>query len=143
MANPNPNEPNFPYSGGTDNPGDDTSKAGGPSNVAAVETSLLTFAGSTTNGSIPSQALASSVERHPPLPAGIAQGGTDTVLPAGMQAVPPSGANFGSAVDRGVDPEGGIDPLYGTPREAGQDETAGATETTSGAAPSAFPEPNP
>jgi hypothetical protein len=137
----NPNEPNYPYSGGTDNPGDDTSKAGGG---VQTETAPLSLAGNWTNSSIPSKSLAASVERHSPLPAGIAQGGTDTVLPAGMQAVPP--ANTGgleSAVDRGPDPEGGTDPIQGTPREAGQDETAGETETTSGAAPLAFPEPNP
>ncbi len=75
MANPNPNEPNFPYSGGTDNPGDDTSKAGGPSNVASVETSLPSVSAAWTNGHVPSQSLAASVERHPPLPVGIAQGG--------------------------------------------------------------------
>lgn len=143
MANPNPNEPNYPYSGGTDNPGDDTSKPGGPTNVAATETAPPSFAGNWTNGAIPSQSLASSVERHPPLPAGVAQGGTDTVLPPGVQAVPPSAAGFESLVDRGADPEGGTDPLYGTAREAGQDEVAGATETTSGSAPAAFPEPNP
>jgi hypothetical protein len=140
MANPNPNEPNFPYSGGTDNPGDDTSKAGGG---VQTETAPLTLAGSWTNGSIPSQSLTSSVERHVALPVGIAAGGTDTVLPAGVQAVPPSGAGFGSAVDRGVDPEGGVDPISGGPRESEQDETQGATETTSGTAPAAFPEPNP
>lgn len=141
--NPNPNEPNYPYSGGTDNPGDDTSKAGGPTNVAATETAPPTLAGSWTNGSIPSKSLASSVERHAPLPAGLAQGGTDTVLPAGVQAVPPSNTGgLESAVDRGADPEG-LDPIYGTPRESGQDEVAGATETTSGVAPASFPEPNP
>ncbi len=144
MANPNPNEPNFPYSGGTDNPGDDTSKAGGPTSVAAVETAPLSTSGAWTNGAVPSKSLASSVERHAPLPVGIAQGGTDTVLPAGVQAVPPAySSSFGSAVDRGADPEGGTDPLYGTAREAGQDEVEGATETTSGSAPAAFPETNP
>lgn len=135
MANPNPNEPNYPYSGGTDNPGDDTSQPGGPSNVAATETAPLDFTGSS---------LTASVVRHPPLPAGLPQGGSDTVLPAGVQAVPVSGSavEWGGR-DRSADPEGGVDPLTGAPREAGQDETAGATETTSGVSPAAFPEPNP
>lgn len=134
MANVNPNEPNFPFSGGTDNPGDDTSKAGGPTDVVSTETAPLTTSGAS---------LTASVDRHPPLPTGLAQGGTDTVLPLGTQAVPPSGAGIESAVDRGADPEGGVDPVSGLPRVAGQDETAGATETTSGQTPSAFPEPNP
>lgn len=136
MTNPNPNEPTFPYSGGTDNPGDDTSHAGGPSNVAATETAPLTLSG---------PSLTASVERHAALPAGLAQGGTDTVLPPGVQAVPPSAGGDGGwqGRDRSADPEGGVDPVTGAPREAGQDETAGASETTSGAAPAAFPEPNP
>lgn len=135
MANPNPNEPSYPYSGGTDNPGDDTSKPGGPSNVAATETAPLTLSGSS---------LTASVVRNPPLPAGLPQVGTDTVLPAGVVAVPPTAAGFESdAFLRTGDPEGGVDPVTGAPREAGQDETAGATETTSGQAPAAFPEPNP
>lgn len=139
MANPNPNEPNFPYSGGTDNPGDDTSKPGGPTGVASTETAPLSKSGSWTQQT-PSASLTASVERHPPLPAGLAQGGTDTVLPPGVQAVPPAAAGFESLVDRGADPEGGVDPVSGSPREAGQDETAGATETTSGVTPAAFPQ---
>lgn len=136
MANPNPNEPTFPYSGGTDNPGDDTSKPGGPTNVAATETAPITTSGAS---------LTASVDRHAPLPTGVAQGGTDTVLPAGTQAVPPSSAGFESAIDRGADPSGGVqfDPISGEVREAGQDETAGETGTTSGQTPGAFPEPNP
>lgn len=135
MANPNPNEPNFPYSGGTDNPGDDTSKPGGPSNVAATETAPLTLSG---------PSLTASIARNPPLPVGLPQQGSDTVLPAGVVAVPPTAAGLeGEVLLRSADPEGGVDPVSGGPRQAGQDETAGATETTSGQAPAAFPEPNP
>ena len=129
----NPNEPNCPYSGGTDNPGDDTSHPGGPTNVAATETAPLTFGGAS---------LTSVAERHAAIAAPIAQG-SDTVLPSGVQAVPPTAAGFESLVDRGADPLGGVDPVTGAPREAGQDETAGATETTSGVSPAAIPEPNP
>lgn len=141
-VNPNPNEPNYPYGGGSDNPGDNTALPGGPSNVAATETGLPEFSGSTTQSTYP-QGLSSSRERHAPLPTGLAQAGTDTILPVGMQAVPPTGTLIESSVDRGPDPEGGVDPITGLPREAGQDETAGATETTSGVSPAAFPEPNP
>lgn len=144
MANPNPNEPNFPFGAGTDNPGDDTSKAGGPTSAQAVETAPLSVSGSWTQQT-PSASLAASVERRVPLPAGIAQGGTDTVLPPGTQAVPPAASGFESLVDRGADPSGGVqfDPISGEQREAGQDETLGETETTSGQSPAAFPEPNP
>lgn len=138
MANPNPNQPTYPYSGGTDNPGDDTSKPGGPTSVASVETAPLSLSGFWDHKT-PSASLAASVERHAPLPVGIAQGGTDTVLAPGVQAVPLVAAGFESLVDRGADPEGGIDPITGSPREAGQDEVAGATETTSGTSPAAFP----
>ena len=133
MANPNPNEPNFPYSGGTDNPGDNTAIAGGGVKPGT----------STGRPDMSGLALSAGVERFPPVVAGLAQAGHDTILPSGVQAVPPVAAGFESTVDRGADPEGGTDPIQGTPREAGQDETQGATETTSGAAPSAFPEPNP
>lgn len=130
----NPNQVNYPYGGGTDNPGDDTSKPGGPSNVASTETAPLTLTGAS---------LTASIARHPQVPTTIAQAGTDTILPAGAQAVGLTAAGLESSVDRGADPEGGIDPVTGSPRQAGQDEVAGATETTSGSAPSAFPEPNP
>lgn len=130
MANPNPNEPNFPYSAGTDNPSGSTAIAGGPSNVASTETAPLTLSGAS---------LTASIARTPNLPPGIAAGGSDTVLPAGMQAVPLVAAGFESAVDRGPDPEGGGDPVTGSPRQSGQDEVAGASETTPGTSPSAFP----
>lgn len=116
----NPNEPTYPYSGGTDNPGDNTAIAGG---------GVQTETGAPVTGVL-----------HPSIVAGLAVGGSDYSLPAGMQAVPPSGAGFESAVDRGVDP-GGPDPITG--RSPGQDETAGETETTPDLSPSAFPEPNP
>jgi hypothetical protein len=132
-VNPNPNEGHYPYGGGTDNPGDDTSIAGGPTDAQATETAPLT-----TN----SASMTAIVDRHPPVVAGLSQAGTDTNL-GNLQAVPPTASGFESLVDRGADPEGGIDPVTGLPREAGQDETAGATETTSGVSPSAFPEPNP
>lgn len=133
---PNPNEPRFPYSGGTDNPGDNTSLPGGPTNVAATETAPLTTSGAS---------LTASVQRNPPLPAGIAQQGSDTVLPAGMQAVPLTAAGFESTSDRGRSPAGAVifDPGTGEERESGQDETAGETEMTPGMTPAAFPEPNP
>lgn len=120
---PNPNEPNSPYGGGTDNPGDNTALAGG---------------GVQTETGAPLTA-----QRPVPIPAVLAQGGVDTVLPAGVQAVPPSGAGFESSTDygneRGADP-GGPDA---TGREPGQDETAGETETSPGQSPTSFPEPNP
>lgn len=129
----NPNQPRYPFSGGTDNPSEDTSynNPGGPSNVAAVETAPLT-----SN----EKSLTASVVRHPPLPAGIPQGGTDTVLPDGVLSVPISASGLeGEVLLRDSDPEGGVDPVTGKPREAGQDETAGETETTTGLSPSGFP----
>lgn len=134
MTPVNPNSPSYPYSGGTDNPGDDTSIAGGPTSVASVETAPFQ--------PVPHAAgIASLNGIVPPVVAGIAQTGTDTNL-GGLQAVPPSASGFESLVDRGADPEGGTDPAGGA-REAGQDEVAGATETTSGVTPVAFPEPTP
>lgn len=134
----NPNQVRYPYSGGTDNPSEDTSlnNPGGPSSVASVETAPVTLSGSS---------LTAAIDRHPPLPAGIAQGGSDTVLPDGIKVVGQTAASIGAwgGRDRAADPEGGIDPVTGLPREAGQDETAGATETTTGVSPAAFPEPNP
>jgi hypothetical protein len=118
----NPNEPNYPYSGGTDNPGDDTSKAGG-----GVQTET---------GAPPTAVL------HPPIVAGLAGGGTDTLLPPGVEAVPPSGAGFESGADYGEERSAGGGP-DATGREPGQDEVAGATETSSDQAPASFPEPNP
>lgn len=113
----------YPYSGGTDNPGGDTSKPGGG---VQVETGAPV-----TNVS------------HPGVVAGLAATGTDTVLPAGTQAVPPSGAGFESGADygneRAADP-GGPDA---TGRVPGQDETAGEYETSPPSSPAAFPEPNP
>lgn len=127
FVNPNPNEPNYPYGGGTDNPGDDTSKAGGPVDYASTET-----------GAPP------TAVRHPPVVAGVAQAGTDTLLPAGVQAVPPTNDGLEATSDIGADPSGGVTfNADGTVRVAGQDEVAGETETTSGVTPSAFPEPNP
>ena len=116
--NPNPNEPNSPYGGGTDNPGDNTAIAGG---------------GVQTETGAPVTAV-----QHPGI-MGVPSGG-DTVLPAGVQAVPPTGTSIESSVDRGVDP-GGPDPTTG--REPGQDETAGETETSPAQAPTSFPESNP
>lgn len=133
--NPNPNEPRFPFSGGTDNPGDNTQLPGGPTNVAATETAPLTLSG---------PSLTASVERHAALPVGLAQGGTDTVLPGGQTVVPEVASGFESTVDRGRDSGGPtVDPITGAVRVAGQDETVGETETTSGESPAAFPEPNP
>jgi hypothetical protein len=126
--NPNPNEPRYPYSGGTDNPGDDTSVAGGPSNVSAVET-----------GAPPTAVL------HPPIVSGISQRGTDTVLAGGVQAVPSTGTGWARDDFLGETDTGGVtvDPVTGNVRVSGQDEVAGATETTSGITPVAFPEPTP
>jgi hypothetical protein len=126
----NPNSPNYPYSGGTDNPGDDTSKAGG---------GIFTSSG---RPSLNPLALAAGVARHAGIIPTLAQSQEDTTLGA-LQAVPPTASGFESLVDRGADPEGGIDPVTGSPRQSGQDEVAGATETTSGVSPVAFPEPNP
>jgi hypothetical protein len=137
FVNPNPNEPSYPFGGGTDNPGDDTSKAGGPSNVAATETAPLTLTG---------PSLTASVERHAALPVGLAQGGTDTVLPAGVQAIPVSGAGFESGANYGEERSadtGGVIAPGGAVRVPGQDETVGETETTPDTSPPAFPEPNP
>lgn len=133
-TNPNPNEPRYPYGGGTDNPGDNTQIAGGPTNAQATETGPLTLSG---------PSLTASVERHAALPVGLAQGGTDTVLPPGQSVVPLSGAGFETEVED--EDTGGVtvDPVTGDVRESGQDETAGETETTPGVSPSAFPETNP
>jgi hypothetical protein len=127
-VNPNPNEPNYPYGGGSDNPGDNTALPGGPSNVAAVET-----------GTPLTHVL------HPAIPLVLAQGGSDTQL-GGLQAVPPSGAAFEAPDDTELDTDTGgptVDPVTGNVRVPGQDETTGETETTSGEAPVAFPEPTP
>jgi hypothetical protein len=128
--NPNPNEPRYPYGGGSDNPGDNTSytNPGGPTDVQAVET-----------GAPPTAVL------HPPIVVGVAQGGTDTILPAGMQAVPPSNVgSLESTIDRGKDTGGvTVDPVTGDVRVPGQDEVQGEMETTTGITPPAFPEPNP
>lgn len=125
MPNPNPNEPTYPYGGGTDNPGDNTALPGGPTNFAQTETG------------VPALALL-----FPPING--TPGHSDTVLPAGMQAVPPSGAGFDSDDFQNESDTGGVtrDP-DGTIRESGQDEVAGGTETTGGDSPAAFPEPNP
>lgn len=127
----NPNQVRYPYGGGTDNPSESTAydNPGGPTLVASVETAPLSLDG---------ESLTSSVVRHPPLPAGIAQSGTDS--PTGSIAETAAGVGeYESALLRSEDPEGGIDPVTGAPREAGQDETAGATETTSGTSPTGFP----
>lgn len=132
MANPNPNEPIFPYGGGTDNPGDNTAQAGGPTDVAATETAPLTMSGAS---------LTASIQRNPPLPVGLPQQGSDTVLPAGMQAVPLVAAGFESEDLFRARDTGGPDPATG--RSPGQDETAGEYETSPAQTPAAFPEPNP
>lgn len=121
-----PNQPSYPYGGGTDNPGDSTAVASSYNAAAASETGLLS-----------ARQLGVT---YPPHLAPIAQAGTDTPLALNAN-IPIVAAGFESVVDRGADPEGGTDPIGGTAREAGQDETAGATETTSGASPAAFPQP--
>lgn len=130
FTNPNPNEPHYPYGGGSDNPGDDTSKPGGPTSVASVETGPLTSRFTDV--------------RHSPIVAGLAQGGTDTVLPDGVLAVPPRFDRDleAPAADRGTD-TGGVTVEENLVRVSGQDETLGETETTTGEAPSGFPEPTP
>lgn len=137
MTNPDPNQPRYPYGGGTDNPSESTAytNPGGPTGVESTETAPLT-----TNG----LSLTASVPRHPGVLPGISASGTDTPTTHPNDVIGLTPASIGeSAVDRGADPEGGVDPLTGAPREAGQDETAGATETTSGSSPAAFPEPTP
>jgi hypothetical protein len=119
MANPNPNEPTFPYGAGTDNPGDDTSQ---PGHGVQTET-----------GAPPTSVV------HPRMVGVIAQSGSDYSLPNGVQAVPLVSTDFSSGVDygneRATDP-GGPDA---TGREPGQDETAGETETTPPQSPAGFP----
>jgi hypothetical protein len=121
FINPNPNEPNFPYGGGTDNPGDNTALAGG-----GVQTET---------GAPPTQVI------FPSLSHGLAKG-SDTVIPVGFHGdVPMTDIGFESTQDADIqesDPAGQLGP-----REAGQDETVGETETTSGVVPTAFPEPQP
>jgi hypothetical protein len=129
MANPNPNEPNYPYSGGTDNPGDNTAIASSYNASAASETGLLS---PRQEGVI-----------YPPFAAPISQSGTDSPL-APNAVIPEVASGFESGTDRGADTGGVyVDPATGLVREAGQDETAGESETTSDTTPSAFPEPNP
>jgi hypothetical protein len=125
MSVTNPNEPTYPYGGGTDNPGDNTALPGGPSNVAAVET-----------GTPPTALI------HGAIPPTLPQAQTDTILPAGMQAVPPTGAGW-DVDNRGDDTGSPTIESDGSVHEPGQDETLGESETTSGDAPAAFPEPNP
>jgi hypothetical protein len=130
FINPNPNEPNYPYGGGTDNPGDNTaySNPGGPTDVQAVET-----------GAPPTAVLYPSIM-------GVVGKGTDTILPPGMQAVPPTGSGFEAADDTELDTDTGgvtVDPVTGDVRVPGQDETQGEMETTTGVTPTGFPEPNP
>jgi hypothetical protein len=126
MSITNPNEPRYPYGGGTDNPGDNTAIAGGPSSYVATETGT------------PKTAVI-----HPRIPTTIAQFQEDTVLPGGTQAVPPTSTSFD--VDAPGTDTGGVtvDPATGSVRVPGQDEVQGEMETTSGVSPAAFPEPNP
>lgn len=121
-------DPLTPILGGTDNPGGSTAgnnpgggvltePAGGPPSGAA-QTAFISKLG----------------------------GGSDVVLPAGMAAIPASGAGF-EAPDSGAfgeDPSGGVtrEP-DGTLRIHGEGETAGAEAVTDERAPSAFPEPTP
>ena len=139
VPNVNPNEPSFPFGGGSDNPGDNTANPGGPTNLAATETGPPTI--------IPHVDGAANAEGiHPAVVSTLAQTGTDTPLPAGTQAVPAVGTGFeGNLPLRSADPSGGVtvDPISGTTRESGQDETVGETETSPGVSPAAFPEPNP
>lgn len=135
MTNPNPNEPNYPYGGGTDNPGDNTAIAGGPTDAQATETAPLQVGAS------------GPAVRFPPTVVGVSQQGTDTPLAPGQVVGSAAAGLEGWVPLRSSDPEGGV-LVIGTgsgavAREAGQDEVAGATEITSGEAPTAFPEPNP
>jgi hypothetical protein len=128
MSVTNPNEPRYPYGGGTDNPGDNTAVAGGPAWPSGLET-----------GAPPTAVI------HGTIPTTIAQSQSDYALPGGVQAVPPTSAGFGFPTDgRGRDTGGvTVDPVTGYVRVSGQDETQGEMETTPGVSPSAFPEPNP
>ena len=129
----NPNQPRYPYGGGTDNPSESTAytNPGGPTNVAATETAPLTHGNAS---------LASIDERFPPVVHGISQAGTDTTI---VGVVPEVASGVESAVDIGGDTGGPtVDPITGRVRVSGQDETVGETETTTGITPTAFPEPN-
>jgi hypothetical protein len=131
FTNPNPNEPHFPYGGGSDNPGDNTGYTN-PGGGVDVETGLLSSG----------QALDSSHERFVPVLPGLAPNASDTNL-KGLQAVPPTSAGFDVDAE-GADTGGPtVDPVTGNVREPGQDEVVGETETTTGESPSAFPEVNP
>jgi hypothetical protein len=137
----------FPYGGGTDNPGDNTAIAGGPTDQQATETGTL------LPPPVPTGQYGPSAGNHnstggifPAIVASLPQQGTDTVLPQTMQAVPVDGSLLESSKEYGGLDEAdweGVDPVYGTPRESGQDETVGETETTSGTSPTSFPEPTP
>lgn len=111
------NEPNFPYFGGTDNPGDNTALAGG-----GVRTE--------TGGLGPK-------DLSPTFPT---FGGQDTTI----GIVPASGGDSGAdyANERSADPAGTL-TVQGALRESGQDETIGEQEASPDLTPAAFPEPNP
>jgi hypothetical protein len=112
------NEPNFPYFGGTDNPKDDTSKAG--AGVRTETGNLL---------------VGAFLNPHFPL-----FGGQDTTIGVVPVSGGDSGADYGN--ERSADPAGTL-IVKGAIREAGQDETIGETETSGGISPAAFPEPTP
>jgi hypothetical protein len=129
FVNPNPNEPRYPYGGGSDNPGDNTAVAGGPSDFVATETGA------------PKTAVL-----HPAIPRTIAQFQEDTVLPGGTLSVPLVAAGLEGWIPGGeTDPAGGVsvNPVTGYARVHGQNETQGQMGSVSGMAPPAFPEPNP
>lgn len=123
MTNQNPNDPGFPYGGGTDNPSGSTASTN-PGGGVGVETGRPFTKGPAFYSTL--------------------GGGSDTNL-GGLAAVPVSGAGFEASADYGNERATGEGPGSTTDptREPGQDETAGATEVTPGTSPSTFPEPNP
>jgi len=125
MALPNPiNEPNYPAGAqgipGTDNPGDDITIPGGPSDVSADET-----------GGPYTQVL------YPPVLDGLAKNASDTTLQPGEEAVQDDDARYSLGV--GTEPAGGVTVDSGGVRVSGQDEVVNAMATTSGVTPGEFP----
>lgn len=110
------NEPNTPYFGGTDNPGDNTALAG-----RGVNTEPCALG--------PRQ-----------LGVGFSVfGGQDTTI--GL--VPASGGDSGSDYGNASTDPAGPTLSGGKLRVPGQDETIGEEETSGGTSPTAFPEPTP
>lgn len=119
-------DPLFPILGGTDNPSGSTASTNPGGGVMTNPAGRIPTTSPAFNSTL--------------------SGGSDVVLPAGMAAIPTSGAGFEPAdlAAFGEDPSAGVThEADGTLHVSGEGETAGAQAVTDERAPSAFPEPTP